>query len=180
MQVEFHFQDQACPIVHVASSDTKRSRRWSSRALWWWKTPSHLMPQFGTSLLFMWSGEAGNMQSPAQFTVRYPTLVSFKNNGENMHLRHGQQQAASQGEHKVLPRLHTPQVVNRPVPHLPLHSGGLELFLCPSRLHGTEVLQEMPLQTGHPSAGAQCRGLTVMLGHAQNQGQTLQTPLTNE
>lgn len=32
--------------------------------------------------------------------------------------------------------------------------GGLKLFLCPSRLHGTEVLQEVTRQTGCPSAGA--------------------------
>lgn len=102
MQAEAHFQDLARSIVHVVSADTKRSLRRSSRALWWWKAPSHLMPQFGTSLLFMWSGEAGNRQSPAQFTVRYPTLGSSKNNGENMHPRHGWQEAAPQKRHKVV------------------------------------------------------------------------------
>lgn len=156
MQVEAHFQDLARSVVHVVSTDTKRSLRWSSRALWWWKAPSHLMPQFGTSLLFMWSGEAGNRQSPAQFTVRYPTLGSFKNNGENMHLRHGWQEAASQKRHKVVPRLHTLQGVNKSVLHLPLHFGGLKLLLCPLNLHGSEGLQEVLCQTGCPSAGAPC------------------------
>lgn len=81
MQVDARFQDLARPVVHVVSTDTKRSLRWSSRALWWWKTPSHLMPQFGTSLLFTWSGEAGNGQSPALFTVSIPHLVLPKTTG---------------------------------------------------------------------------------------------------
>lgn len=171
MQIEAHFQDLARPVVHVASTDTKRSLRWSSRALWWWKTPSHLMPRFGTSLLFMWSGEAGNRQSPAQFTVRNPTLSSSKNNVENTHPRQGWQQAAPWKKHRVVLRLHTLQVVSKSVLHLPLHFGGLELFLCPSHLHDTEVLPDRLPQR-------RCTvGLTVMLGHVQSQGQI---PLTAE
>lgn len=104
---------------------------------------------------------------PSPVHRQVPTPGSSKNRGDNRHQRHGWQQVAPQKEHRVVPRLHTLQVVNESVLHLPLHFGELELLLCPSRLHGSEVLQEVPCQT-------------VMLGHVQNQGQTLQTPRAAE
>lgn len=64
-------------------------------------------------------------QSPAQFTSRYPTLSSSKNDGETVHLRHGWYRQAH-GINTRLPRLHMLQLVNKPGLHLLLqkHSGG--------------------------------------------------------
>lgn len=132
MQAEAHFQDPACPTVHVVSTDIKRRLRWSSRALAV-ESPNPLdATVWDQSLVYV--VRRGWEQSDPSPVHHLALLRAMGRPCTETRMRHGWQQANPWRKHKGVPRLHTLQMVNKPGLCLPLqkHSGGAQAAPLPS------------------------------------------------
>lgn len=169
MQAEAHFQDPACPTVHVVSTDIKRRLRWSSRALAV-ESPNPLDATVWDQSLVYVVRRGWEQSDPSP--VHHLALLRAMgrpctwDTDDNRQTRGGNTRASQGFTHF---KWSTSQVF---VSHSRNTLGGLKLLLCPQHLHGIEVPPRGVVRNRLPY----CRCtvcLTVTLRQVQKQSQTL-------
>lgn len=164
----------------VVSTDTKRHLRWSSRALWWWKAPTHLMPQFGTSLVYVVGrGWKQAESSPVHQQVSHTRLFQERwgDCAPQTWVATGSPVEETQrGPKASYASIGQQARSSPPIPETLWGAGAAPLPLVPP-WHWSAARGVVPDRLPY------CRCtvcLTVMLRQVQNYGQTLQTAVTAE